>query len=391
MNQYGKYNEPMSKLQYQLSYWEYDSFLKNLDVAIIGSGIVGLNAAIQLKEQAPKLKVAVFERGPLPIGASTRNAGFACFGSMTELIEDINERGEDAVWQLVEKRWKGLQKLRQRLGDQAIQYKGWGAYELFQDHESDIYEACLEKMDDFNQQLQSIIGHPTVFKEESNAISTFGFSNIHSLIKNQAEGQIHTGEMMKSLLQLAQSLGVIILTGVQIEEFHSGSSIELITAQSWKIHPKQVIIATNGFTHQFFPQLDISPARNQVLITSPIPNLKIKACYHYDRGYYYFRNIDQRILIGGGRNLAPAEETTSEFGGTELIYNALIELLQNVILPDTPFEIDQQWSGILGIGKNKTPIIEEIAPNIVVAARLGGMGVAIGSLAGEEAASLIIG
>ena len=96
-------------------------------------------------------------------------------------------------------------------------------------------------------------------------------------------------------------------------------------------------------------------------------------------------------MIGGGRNLATAEETTSEFGATQLIYNALIELLQNVVIPNIPFEIEQQWSGILGVGKNKSPIIEEIHPNVVVAARLGGRGVAIGSLAGEEAASLIIG
>ncbi|MFZ4545731.1 MAG: FAD-dependent oxidoreductase, partial [Saprospiraceae bacterium] len=70
-----------------LSYWEYESFFKDMDVAILGSGIVGLSAAISLKEKNPMLKVALIERSFLPYGASTRNAGFACFGSISELLE----------------------------------------------------------------------------------------------------------------------------------------------------------------------------------------------------------------------------------------------------------------------------------------------------------------
>ena len=55
-----------------LSFWERESFFKGIDVAIIGCGIVGLNAAIRLKEIDPTISVAIFERGALPEGASTR-------------------------------------------------------------------------------------------------------------------------------------------------------------------------------------------------------------------------------------------------------------------------------------------------------------------------------
>ncbi len=79
---------PAQFMQYELSYWERESFFKHIDVAVIGSGIVGLAAAIHLKKIAPKLQVAILERGVLPVGASTRNAGFSCFGSMTELLDD---------------------------------------------------------------------------------------------------------------------------------------------------------------------------------------------------------------------------------------------------------------------------------------------------------------
>src|SRR6185312_8405304 len=68
------------------SYWERTAFVDHADVIIIGSGIVGLSAALHLKRQRPDLKVTVLERGFLPSGASTKNAGFACFGSLSEQL-----------------------------------------------------------------------------------------------------------------------------------------------------------------------------------------------------------------------------------------------------------------------------------------------------------------
>ena len=86
----------------QLSYWEQTTFFKNIDVIVVGSGIVGLTTAIELKAKSPKLKVVVLERGSLPSGASTKNAGFACFGSISELTNDLEEIGLDNLMNLVE-------------------------------------------------------------------------------------------------------------------------------------------------------------------------------------------------------------------------------------------------------------------------------------------------
>src|SRR6185437_13405485 len=94
------------------SFWEKDTYFNNIDVAVIGSGIVGLNAAISLKSKYKKLKVVVLDRGLLSMGASSRNAGFCCFGSTGELLDDLKSHSENTVFSLVEKRWKGLLRLR---------------------------------------------------------------------------------------------------------------------------------------------------------------------------------------------------------------------------------------------------------------------------------------
>ena len=82
-------------------------------------------------------------------------------------------------------------------------------------------------------------------------------------------------------------------------------------------------------------------------------------------------------------------ETTTEFGLTELIQNKLEEILSKIILPNKQFTIEHRWSGIMGLGNGKTPIVKKLNPQLYCAVKMGGMGIAIGSLIGEEVAELV--
>lgn len=64
-------------------------------------------------------------------------------------------------------------------------------------------------------------------------------------------------------------------------------------------------------------------------------------------------------------------------------------LLKTTILPQTPFEIDHRWSGIMGVGNQKKAIVKQVSNNVFCGVRLGGMGVAIGSSIGKELSELI--
>ncbi len=375
-----------------LSYWERETFLSGIDVAIIGSGIVGLSAALHLHEAVPGLRILVLERGSLPLGASTRNAGFACFGSMTELLDDLSAQPPDAVWALVEQRWRGLQRLRERLGDAAIGYEPVGNWELFRHSEAREFEQCADHIDGFNRQLAHITGVPDTFSIDGAARQSTGFGGVAQLIKNRAEGLIHTGQMMAALLHKAQAAGIRILNGVTVTamEAHIGD-VQLETAAGWGFKADQVLVATNGFAQRLLPELDVQPARNQVLITEPVAHLPFRGGYHYDRGYYYFRHVGGRILLGGGRHLDKAGEQTDAFGHTPQIQEALLRLLREVVLPGQAVAPAYWWSGILGVGLEKRPIVRRTGPRMTVAVRMGGMGVAIGSLVGEEGAKLVLG
>ncbi|MEM6685191.1 MAG: FAD-dependent oxidoreductase [Bacteroidota bacterium] len=368
-----------------LSYWEYKTWLTNVDFTIVGSGIVGLNCALQLRKHYPTAKIIVLEKGMLPQGASTKNAGFACFGSLSEILDDLHTHSEAEVLQLVKRRCQGLQLLRETLGDAAIDYQGLGGYELFTAADSELYANCLSKKDQINQLLFSVFDG-NVFSEVPN---TFQFEHIQSnYIFNQFEGQIDTGKMMHALLQKAVANNIQILNSISVDAFSETENAVHVQTNHLDFYTKKLLIATNGFASQLLTE-KVKPARAQVLITKPISNLHIKGTFHLDKGYYYFRNIDNRILFGGGRNLDFEGEETTEFTQTELIQQKLEELLQTTILPNTKFEIEHRWSGIMGVGSQKKAIVKPLSDRVFCGVRLGGMGVAIGSLVGKELADLV--
>ena len=367
------------------SYWEIKNWFSGVDYTIVGSGIVGLHAALRLRERFPDSKILVLERGSLPQGASTKNAGFACFGSLSEINDDLKTHTEEEVVALIKKRWAGLQLLRKRLGDAVIDFKPFGGYELFLENDTSGYEECLRRMPFVNEVLKPLFKTDVFAKE----VDRFDFKGIHEyLIFNPFEGQIDTGNMMQALLKEASADNILILNSQTVTAHHEKADGVEVALGNFTFTTKKLLFATNGFASKLTNDA-VKPARAQVLITEPIPNLDIKGTFHIDRGYYYFRNINDRILFGGARNLDFEGETTTEFGETDIIQQELEKMLREVILPTTDFTIAHRWSGIMGMGNHKKPIVEQLSQHTYCGVRLGGMGIAIGSMIGAELADLV--
>lgn len=364
------------------SFWENKNWFSDIDFAIVGSGIVGLHTALRLRELYPTSKIIILEKGVLPQGASSKNAGFACFGSLSEILDDLEKHSEEDVLNLIKKRWEGLKLLRNRLGDKVIDFRQNGGYELFFEKDTLIYEKCLDNLPKVNRMLSDYFGSE-VFSIKPNS---FGFGKCkEKMIFNPFEGQIDTGNMIQNLLKEVYKNDILILNKQKVLSFQDlGNKVEL-EVEDFAISSKKVFFATNGFASEITNN-EVIPARAQVLITKPIPSLHIKGTFHIDEGFYYFRNFGNRILLGGARNIDFETETTTDFELNKKIQNRLDEVLTTVILPNTDFEIEQRWSGIMGMGNAKTPIVEQLSDNVFCGVRLGGIGVAIGSLIGKELA-----
>lgn len=358
-----------------ISFWEKQYNRQEFDVIIIGAGFTGLFSAWFILIENPKAKIAICDTSFPPPAASTRNAGFACFGSPTEILDDLSKESVEAVIERVQMRLQGLEDLKLICGKEAINFTDYGGFEIFHSHDKDLFDKTLNQLPYLNSLLHPFNGKDTF---EISDQSQHAFENA---IKINFEGQLDPFLTWKSVYSKVIAHEGTHCIGQKAINISSSGSKTLVSTESQILTSQQVLVATNGFTKQLLPETNIIPARAQVLITKPIKNLNLKGSFHMDRGFVYFRNVGNRVLLGGYRNLDAAAEETDNIALNAIIQDSLDLLLKKEILADHSFEIDHRWSGIMGFGKNKEKdfLLEEPMPNVYLAVRLGGMGVAISS------------
>jgi glycine/D-amino acid oxidase-like deaminating enzyme len=196
------------------------------DFIVAGGGVAGLQTALELRARRPHDRIMVLERGLVPAGASSRNAGFACSGSLTKLLSDFDFMGENAVLATVERRWRGLARLRRRLGDATIGYENCGGFELL----LDAHISALDRLDEVNDKLRPLFGQP-VFSCDAGALHSSRFGpQVKALIRNPLEGQLHPGRLMCALARLAAAQEIEIHTGMQVQTLEENGDMVLAYA-----------------------------------------------------------------------------------------------------------------------------------------------------------------
>jgi glycine/D-amino acid oxidase-like deaminating enzyme len=380
------------------SIWERETYLGPRDIVIVGGGLVGLWSARFLKQANPSLRIALLERGLLPSGASTRNAGFACFGSPGEIVGDMETMGRDEALELVAMRYRGLELMKQLVPASLTGYETTGGYECFGNGVA--YTSVMSSLEALNRDLREITGVYPVFSAADSALGQLGLTGFDHLIFNPLEGALHSGRLVQTLTAMAQAQGVDCLTNTTVTGWETtGAGVSVHTDRGFSLRCGRLLVCTNGFAGQLLggaadaasgaARTHVIPARGQILVTEPIPGLTLRGTFHYDEGFYYFRHLGDRILLGGARNQAFAEETTTEMQTTTKVQDALEAFLRQHVPQAAEVPIAYRWAGIMGMGAEKRPLLRAVSERVFCAVRLGGVGVAISPLVGQRVADLM--
>ncbi|KPE52160.1 NAD(P)/FAD-dependent oxidoreductase [Chryseobacterium indologenes] len=366
------------------SVWELETFYRRRNIIIIGSGFSGLWTALAVKEKYPEKSVLVIERSAVPLGASTRNAGFACFGSLTEVIADSQKMGWEKTLDLVRMRFEGLRKIQNYFKNSEIDFELDGGYEILNHSEP------LQQLDLVNEKLKSITGLEKTYSLNPEKIKQFGLGKSEFLIENTCEGSLHSGKLLQKLQEKCRDLKIEFLFGTEVKNVNEKTdAVEVWISEALFVEADQLVYCTNAFSSEFLKNEEIIPARGQIILTEPIEDLKLKGTFHYDEGFYYFRNLGNRVLLGGGRNQDLKTEETTAFQTTEFLQNHLENFMREVILPEQDFKIALRWSGIMAMGSEKSPVVKQLSERQFCGVRLSGMGVALAPKIGEDIAEMI--
>jgi len=371
-----------------LSIWEKETFHSPQDIIIVGAGLMGLWTALELKQRRPSLRITILERNHTPSGASTRNAGFACFGSPTELIRNSEIMGTDAMLQLVLLRYKGIEKIRRYFADETIGFDPCGGYECI-NASYRHWKELDEKIHWLNGLLNGITGSENIFTKAPSLLHTPGLAHFDAVYANPTEAGLHSGQLVQALTTKVQAAGVPILFGCPVNSWEQAADGVTVRSDERSFRAQQLLFCSNAFTQALVPELDIRPARGQVIVTSPIAGLAWKGTFHFDEGFYYWRNLGNRVLLGGARNKAIEEEATTDLAGSLPVRTALESFMKD-LLPGHTYTIDHYWSGIMAFTEDGRPLVKAVRPNVWVSVACNGMGVALTPMIAEKAADSML-
>jgi glycine/D-amino acid oxidase-like deaminating enzyme len=373
------------------SFWERDAMLKT-DCLIIGGGLIGLLTALAWRDTHPSDRIVVLERGIMPFGASSRNAGFACFGSLGEIVADISTMGEDAAITLVTRRWEGLRRLRSRVDDSEMDFENEGGHELLTESQLPL----LGHVEEVNDLLMPLFGKPVFYANHTGLTARQFGPQIRGLVSNVFESQLHSGKLMRALFLKAASADILMYTGAVVDLVEDGNDYAAVKVAARPgvgdeliFRAQRVAICTNGASDRLFPETGIVPARGQIVVTEELKNLSWRGCHHFDQGFYYFRNVGNRILLGGARNRDLSGEQDDELLVTDIIQAALENFLEQIVVPDRKVRIDYRWAGLMGFSADKQPIVKHLSPRIVLGFGCNGMGVALSAEIAAQTAALL--
>jgi gamma-glutamylputrescine oxidase len=330
-----------------------------VDVAVVGGGVTGCAAALVLARAG--LRVRLHEAREISSGASGRSGGFAL-------------RGGAMLYTVA----------RQELGaERAKQY--WQLTERALDHLEELAGDALRR----NGSLRVAVDEPEreELEREYAALREDGFAAdlvdgpFLGGIRHPTDGSLRPGRWVRRLAALAAE------AGADLREHSRVESLEELEAEN-------VVIATDGYTDGLVPRLGevIIPVRGQVIATEPLSR-RLFDCPHYARhGFDYWQQTDDdRLILGGRRDMQADQEFTAEETITEPIQRELEAFAAELI--GEPPRITHRWAGIFGQTPDLMPLAGRVPGHdgVWVAAGYSGHGNVLGLACGELVAQAILG
>jgi gamma-glutamylputrescine oxidase len=352
------------------------------DVAIVGAGLAGLSAAIDLAQAG--YQVVVLEAKTIGWGASGRNGGQALtdVACGIEKIEKI--LGVDAARQVWQTSVEAVALVKQRIQDHAIDCDWQDGY---------ISGAVSAKkaayLMHYADVLQSRYGYDQLTRIAPNAVNDHIASpRFHSALRDDGAGHLHPLKFTLGMAQAAQALGVVIYENTAVSSLKHGDPAVLSTAHG-SVTATQVLLAGNvylGKTVSAKLNRRIMPVGTYIVASEPLGQAQCRALIPSNAAVCdtnfvldYFRfTADHRCLFGGRvsyTTATPFNLASSMHARMAATFPALKHA-----------KIDYAWGGFVDITANRAPDFGRLAGNVYYLQGFCGHGVALTGMAGRMVA-----
>lgn len=357
------------------------------DVAVVGAGFTGLNAARVMRRAG--MDVVVIDAGPVGAGASSVNGGMVNYGLKAATTKVYKMFGAELGRQFWDASLASIDLVEDVVGENGIDcsFHRGGAAELgYRDRDLQEFEeegAWMERHLDFKTELIGPDRIPTVV----------GSGEFHAALVDHVGAGLQPAKYVFGLADTVARSGATIVEHAPVTEISRNAVGYRLTTPRGTVTTDQVLLATNGYTGGLVPDLRrrVVPIGSYIVVTEPLPPdvaerlVPNRRMLWTSRRFlnYFRRTPDDRILMGGRNNLS-----------TDLDLARSAEVLRRTTLAIFPelasVQFTHSWTGRLGITFDLMPHIGRI-DGMWYALGYGGHGVGIGTYVGTEVGKLMSG
>ncbi len=353
------------------------------DVCIIGGGMTGFNAAIELRKRG--FEVVVLESGRLSWGASGRNGGMCLVGYCLGLHEVDDTYGPEWGRQLWDLSCESLDIVRERIREFNIDCEFQQNYielAIKPGHEEELraYQALMESRYDYN----SVAWWDSEKIQEVTTASCYigGLFDANS-------AHMHPLNYTLGLARAAMDMGVKVFEHSAAKKLVKGQPNQVRTEQGC-VKAKQVLLACNAYLEGLHRKAESTtlPVVSYIGVTEPLgdrqPISNNMAMSDLKNSLDYFRpTADGRILFGGVNHPFNGEYKDSK----ERVRQRMLKVFPQ--LDDVKMEY--HWGGLFSVTREYMPQIEHLGNDIYTAHGYTGHGVSLTNIAGRVVAEAMAG
>jgi len=357
------------------------------DVAIVGGGLAGLSAAIELAERG--FAVRLLEARELGFGASGRNGGQAIHGLACDQEVIEAQLGLDDAKKVFAMTVEALDLIRERCSQHQIDCDWRDGYlgVAVSERKARALMASAER-------LESVYGLPMTRIQRDALPKWIASPRYVAAVHEAKSGHLHPLKYTLGLARAARGLGVVIHEHSAVVSIEHGQRTVLRTAQG-SVRANQVLLAGNVYLQGLAPALQsrIMPVGTYIVATDPVdPALaqRLIPCgaavcdNNFVLDYFRFTG-DHRMLYGGRVSYSTATPANLAQSMRERMVGTFPQLAAQ--------RIDYAWGGFVDISMNRAPDFGRLPdhPQVYYLQGFSGHGLALTGLAGRIVAEAMAG
>jgi gamma-glutamylputrescine oxidase len=372
------------------------------DVAVVGSGLGGLSAALHVLQRHPGAKVVVLEADHVGHGASSRSAGMLTPGVGQNLPGIIRRVGAARATAMYQATLRAIEYVRDLTAEHGIDCQLRMSGQL-----------VIARGRSGRRRVEALQAAFRELNLPHQVVSDRGLSDMLRLahrtpgdgpaaLRLPLAGVLNPGLLITGLARAVVRHGGLLFSGARVDGIGRGRRARLSMAGGGEVRARDAIVATSAYSESLGVQRGrVIPMHLHVLLTAPLDDRQLgrigwagrEGVIDSRRIFNYFRlTDDRRILFGGGVPVSRAGGAGDERGG-ERQAHALERELAATFGDTLGLRVDRAWSGPIGYVLDTLPVVQRLEshPSVVFAGGWCGHGIALSVTAGKWVADILDG